>query len=134
MKAAEESGEDFCDPARKETIFGKEKYTTGAVGRAPQRPNHCLGQSVEVLGESLVHAVVRAPRLRKRMWERPFWDASVLAWTRGIVCSCAQRPPTGTFQGSMGRMASSKKELVLCLCGNAQGVRADWFTPFGSRR
>ena len=30
-----------------------------------------------------------------------------LILTRGTACVCAQRPPIGTFQGSMGRMASS---------------------------
>ena len=28
-------------------------------------------------------------------------------WTLGTVCACAQRPPIGTFQGSMVRTASS---------------------------
>ena len=41
------------------------------------------------------------------MWWGRFGKASGLAWTRGTVCTCAQRPLVVTFQGSMGRMASS---------------------------
>ena len=50
-KATKDRSEECYDPARKENIFGKNKNTSGAVRRAPQRPNHSSGQSVEVLGE-----------------------------------------------------------------------------------
>ena len=43
----------YYDPARQDNILGMEQDTSGALGRAPQRPNHSLGQSVEVLGEFL---------------------------------------------------------------------------------
>ena len=65
-----------------------------------------------------------------------------LILTRGTACVCVQRPPIGTFQGSMGRMASSfflpHTEGVgggferggakpPCLCGDAPGVCTGWF-------
>ena len=52
MKAAKDRWEEYYDPVHKEKYFGMGKDTTGPVGRTPQRPNHSLGLSVEVLGES----------------------------------------------------------------------------------
>ena len=37
MKAAKDRREEFCDPERKDNIFGKKQNATGTVGRAPQR-------------------------------------------------------------------------------------------------
>ena len=53
IKAAKDREEKYYDPARKDNILGRKKDTTGAVRGAPPRPNHNLGQSVEVIGESL---------------------------------------------------------------------------------
>ena len=39
MKAANNRGEDFYDPERKDNMLGKNKTRLGTVGRAPQRPN-----------------------------------------------------------------------------------------------
>ena len=55
----------------------------------------------------------------KRSGKGPTGKASGLTWTRGMLLVCAQRPATGTFLGSTGRMASSffflikKKPFVL---------------------
>ena len=74
-----------------EKHFLGRKHTSGAVGRAPQRPKHSLRQSVEVLGESPPGlpfgskrfvdcngpAVVWVPKVCKKksnMWERNFGE------------------------------------------------------------
>ena len=43
--------------------FGKNKDTLGVVGRAPQRPKHSLGQSLKVLGETLLRLAIGPKRL-----------------------------------------------------------------------
>ena len=56
----------------------------------------------------------RQPRFCERIGKGRFGKASGLACTRGTVCTCAQPPLIGTFQGSMGRMASFiKKEPMV---------------------
>ena len=54
--------------------FGKNKDTSGVAGRTPQRPNHTLGQCVEVPGEPLP----RLPLSRSVSW-KVAWIA--LAWS-----------------------------------------------------
>ena len=73
----------------KKTFFGKNKNTSGVVGRTPQRPTCSLGKSVTLLGESPLGLVFGSKLPEK---------ASGLAWTYGTVCVCAQRPPIGTSQ------------------------------------
>ena len=61
MKAAEDREDEFHDSARKEKTskhFGKETEKTGVVGRASQGPNHSVGQSFEVRGESVSGLIV----------------------------------------------------------------------------
>ena len=74
----------------REKTFWKKKDTIGAVGRAPQRPNSCLGQSVEVLGESLLGLAfgskllfatrvamacsVVGAKLFQNMWVGAYWE------------------------------------------------------------
>ena len=53
MKAAKDREEEYCDPARKDHILGRRKTRLERVGRAPQRPNHCLGHSSEAPRKSL---------------------------------------------------------------------------------
>ena len=144
--------------------FWEGTYKTGAVGRAPQRPNHSLGQSSNVPKEYSLGVSSGPTFLRKSRelqcpavgWAQTFCrqcgknrsgEVSGLTLTRGTACECVRRPPIGRFQGSLDRMASSFSSLIrrsrwwlrmrccqIPLCGNAQGVRADWFAPFGSRR
>ena len=45
------------------TTFGRKKDTSGAVGRAPPRPNPRLGQSCEVPGKSLLGSTSGSKRL-----------------------------------------------------------------------
>ena len=54
IKAAKDREKEFYDPALKDNILGKKTDKTGAEGRAPQRPNHSLGQSSEVPRMSLL--------------------------------------------------------------------------------
>ena len=48
MKAAEDKVDEFYDSVRKENI----------LGRKSQRPNHSVGQSFEVRGESISRLIV----------------------------------------------------------------------------
>ena len=59
----------------------------GVVGRAPQRPNRSLGQSVELLGEPLLRLVIGSKRLvesrccvgteiLQEVWEKPIWEGA----------------------------------------------------------
>ena len=75
--------------------------------------------------------------------------ASGLAWIRWTLCVCARHPAIRNVPGKYGPHSElffflNGKEPVapheggavqaLCVCGNAQGVRADWFSPYRSRR
>ena len=59
-------------------------------------------------------AVVWVPRFCKRCGKGPAGKVSGLAWTHGTVC-----------------VLERSAVQALCLCGNAQGVCADWSTPEG---
>ena len=91
MKAAKDRSEENYDAARKEDISGKNKDTSGFVGRAPQRPNPGLGKSIKVLGELLLRLAIGSKRLvesrvdcdglqfvgtkiLRKMREGPFWE------------------------------------------------------------
>ena len=118
-----------------------------------QRPNQSLGHSVEVLGEyqlgiafclkPLVDSLMKCNGLQlcghqdfaKNVEKCLFGKASGFAWIRGAVCACAQRPPIGTFQGSMGSMASSSSSLSRrSRWLRSSCRRPDWSASFGSRR
>ena len=62
-----------------------------------------------------------------------FWEASGLAWTHGTACGCAQRPPLERSKNWLPRK-EHEGSVPICVCGNAQGVRADWFTPFWQQK
>ena len=79
----------------------------------------------------------------------PTGKASGLAWTLRTWCVCVHLPAVGMTRGKYGphselfllphqegaggpRAGSAVRALRLC--GNAQGVCADWFAPFGSRK
>ena len=54
----------------------------------------------------------KAQALCQRCGKDRSGKASGLAWTRGTACACARRPPIGTFQGIVGRMASSFSSFI----------------------
>ena len=119
---------------------------SGFVGRAPQRPNHSLGNSITVPGEppsglaiGSKRKVVRTTmacsdvgtKILQEMWEGTFWKASGLAWTRGTVCVHPSERPgevwaawRALFLPYQEGAGGGYKRRVLCLCGSAQGVCA----------
>ena len=121
MKAAKDRREEFCDSPRKDNIL-RRKQTRLELWEGP---NHSLGQSSEVLGESVSRLTFGSRHLMKKscqfQWplagkaqslcQRCGKDLSGkafgLIWTRGIARVCAQLPLIRTFRGSMGRTASS---------------------------
>ena len=126
MKAAKDRREEYYDPAKitfwegkrhdwsweehiKDPVIALDKalkclenpycgLTSGSKRLVESRVN-CHG--LQLCGHQDVAQDVRKAVLGK---------ASGLAWTRGTVCACGQRP-VGTLQGSMGRMASSFSSL-----------------------
>ena len=94
------------------------------------------------------HTVVCVPRFCRRCGNGTTGKASAFAWTHGTVCACAQHPPLGClgrvwaawrallllFQTGAGGGFCRRAVQALCLCGNAQVVRPDWFAPFGREK
>ena len=66
MKAAQYRCEEYSQRRH----FEKDKDTFGDMGRTPQRPNHSLGKSINVLGESLT-GMVEASRGKSCGLQRP---------------------------------------------------------------
>ena len=57
MEAAKDRRNGFCDSAHKENILAR-KQTKLELWRTSQRPNHSVGQSFEVRGESVSRLIV----------------------------------------------------------------------------
>ena len=122
MKAANDRKEEFYDPARKDKILEKKCDAIGVVGRAPQRPNCCAGQSPKVrwkisteagsrlCGSKAAMACVRSGGVRS---DAIFVGRGPLAFSGCMetVCVCAQPLRSGMCQGDTGRMASSSSSF-----------------------
>ena len=120
VQAAKDREKEFCDLALKDNILGRNRTRLKLWEEHLKRPNCSIGQSFEVLRESVsrltsfsrhfVEVVgfqwLAAERVPK-MWVRPQWEGVWPYLTRGTVCVYAQPPRIGMFRGSMGRMASS---------------------------
>ena len=137
--------------------FGKETDKTGAVGRAPQvevsrksliRPTfgsrHLVKSPVSFNGlwpERLRHFAkdVGKTVLGRRLallgpvgQRAPAPDVHPLERSREVWA--AWRAPFLPHTEGVGGGFKRGVAKSLRLCGNAQGVCADWFAPFGSRR
>ena len=66
MKAAKDVGEEYYDPDRKDKILRRNETRLALLGRAPQRPNCCVGQSPKVRGSSILRLTVGSNLLRNR--------------------------------------------------------------------
>ena len=129
MKAAKEREKEYYDSARKDNILGRGKTRLELWEEHLKDPIVALDKALTCLENQPVSLAIGSKRLVEScvngnglQW-CGYWNfakdvgkdssgkASGLSWTRGTVCVCAQRPPVGMFQGSVGRMASSSSSF-----------------------
>ena len=118
MKTAKNREEEFYDPAHKFYIVGRKQTRLELCEEHLKDQIIALDKALKCLQKFLSGLTSRSTFLRKvtqtamacgwmgsgvlqKMW------ASGLTWTRGTAHACARHPLIRTFQGSMGRMASS---------------------------
>ena len=164
MKADWDRGEESYDPARKEHILGKKKKRLDLWEEHLKDPIAALAKALEclenlfqcwLLVRSLVASrgdcnglqycgredfakYVRRALLGRRLALLGPMGGGALAHIiqfleRPEVVRAARRALLLHREGAGGSHEGSAVQ-ALRLCGNAQGVCADWLTPFGSRR
>ena len=124
MKAVKDRREEYCDPARKEDIWGKTKTRLELWEEHLKDPLVAPAKATEMFGESLLGLAfgftvcrcqplssqwlssIAAVKILQRMWEGPCWEGVSPSKTHGM-CACAHHPASGTSRGSTGRMAAS---------------------------
>ena len=114
--------------------------------KKPYHGWHLVSQCVVASFCRRMACSIAGAKMLQKMWEGPYWEGVWPCLDHGTWFVCVHHPAVRMtqetwatqqafllpYQEGAGASHAGSAAQALRLCGNAQGVCADWFAPFGS--